>query len=226
MQHDKETQIEWTVETPSLEYQVVSGRQFSLINKVSGIKEDVYIPFDAAGNLNNEIAQCGNTLFIGTGPKCYEFAAKTQCARRGNIGSAYILNDGRCVLLRPHHHDNTARIILPRVLVPETYDYDREFIVCVNAHLMPLYTRAIRVQMLPDGIGVTVDMVRAPNDQQLQSIQEYYESTCMKVFVAEIQYNTRMIGRIRTWLEFNEFIVAQRSKTFASILLQIPDVPV
>jgi hypothetical protein len=99
-------------------------------------------------------------------------------------------------------------------MVPDTHDYDREFIVCVNAHLMPLYSRAIRVQMLPNGIGVTVDMLIPPNDQQMQSVREYFEATCMDVFVAEIKYNVQMIGRIRAWQEFSEFITAQRSMTF------------
>jgi hypothetical protein len=109
-------------------------------------------------------------------------------------------------------------------MVPETHIYDREFVLRVNAHLMPLYARAIRGQMYPDGIDVTVDMLKPPNVEQIQSIREYYESTTGDVFVAEMRYNLQMIGRVRRWDEFYEYITVQRKRTFANFLMHIQGV--
>ena len=217
--HNEEAQVE--MHNNITEYEVVSGRRFSLTNKETGDREDVFIPFDLHINLNNRIAETANVLYVGTGKECFEFAVQRKLAHKGNLASAYILGDGRCVLMRPHTHDNTARIVLPRAMVPDTHIYDKEFVLRVNAHLMPLYARAIRVQMYPNGIGVSVDMLMPPNLEQLQSIREYYESTTGDVFVAEMRYNLKMIGRVRGWDEFHEYITVQQTKTFANFLMHI-----
>jgi len=220
--HNDKPQVE--MHNNITEYEVVSGRRFSLTNKETGNREDVFIPFDLPINLNDKIAETANVLYVGTAHECFEFVAKKQSARKDNVVSAYILDDGRCVLMRPHSHDNTARLVLPQAMVPETHIYDKEFVLSVNAHLMPLYSRAIRVQMYPNGIGVSVEMLKPPNVEQIQSIREYYESTTGDVFMAEMRYNLKIIGRMRTWQEFYEYITVQRTKTFANFLMHIQDV--
>jgi len=184
------------------ECEEIAGQSFRLINRQKRSKEVIYIPFDAIINLDDEIAQTKNTLFVGTGSECFDYAARTPSARAGHVASTYILTDGRCVLMLPHHHDDTARIVLPPAMVPETHNYDTAFRLSVNAHLMPLYSKAIRVQMYPDGIGVTIDMACQPNIKQVESIREYYDMTDRTVFVAEIKYNGLLIAKATAWHDF------------------------
>lgn len=186
-------------ETPNPEYEEATGRNFNLINKQTGIKEDVLVPFNSDRDYNQDIAGSSHMMFIGTPTECFEFIKKNPSASQGKITSAYILTDGRCVIIYPHHHDQVARTILPKNLVPETHDYDRDFVGKVDSTMMPSYTGAVRVQMLPDGIGVMADMTRPPVEKQMDAIREYYSLTNGDTFVAEIRYNGQLIAWLQSW---------------------------
>jgi len=185
----------------------VTGQTFQLRKKPNGKplrdKEDVFVPFDSLGDVNDKITNAYHKKLVGTATECFNYINKTPSARnlKDGVSSAYILDDGRCVLLRPHTHDTTAREVLLMTLPPEPYEPDSAFSLQVNSTLMPLYTRAIRVQMLADGIGVTIDMVNPPTDRQIESIKEYYNLTSQKRFVVEIKWNSELILKVRDDVE-------------------------
>lgn len=192
----------------------VTGRTFQLRKKPNGEpareKEDVFIPFDSLGDVNDRIANAYHKKLVGTATECFNYISKTPSTRnlKDGVSSAYILDDGKCVLLRPHTHDVTAREVLLMMLPPESHEPDSAFSLQINSTLMPLYTRAIRVQMLEDGIGVTIDMVNPPTDRQIESILEYYELTNQKRFVVEVKWNSELILKVRD--DFEDFVDLMR----------------
>jgi len=195
-----------------IDFEPVTGRTFQLRKKSNRNgepvreKEDVLIPFNSVGDLNERIINAYHKKLVGTATECFDYINKTPSARnlKDGVSSAYILNDGRCVLLRPHTHDVTAREVLLMTLPPEPYEPDSAFSLQINAILMPLYTRAIRVQMLADGIGITIDMIHPPNDKQIESIKEYYLLTTRERFVAEVKWNSELILKVRR--DFEDFV--------------------
>lgn len=187
----------------------VTGRTYQLRRKPNGDpvreKEDVFISFDSLGDLNERIINAYHKKLVGTATECFHYINRTPSARnlKDGVSSAYILDDGRCVLLAPHTHDTTAREVLLMTLPPEPYEPDSAFSLQINSTLMPLYTRAIRVQMLADGIGVTIDMVNPHTDRQIEAIKEYYELTSQKRFVVEVKWNSELILKVRD--DFEDF---------------------
>lgn len=185
---------------------MVVGHQFSLVNKKTGCKERILVPFDQCAGGDDLIAATGATLYVGNSCDCFEFIKGNPSSRAGRIASAYVLADGKCVLLLPHHHDQVARAILPKLLVPQTHDYDREFVGKLNSTLMPLYTGVVRVQMLPDGIGVMIDVLRPPTCNQLQAVEEYYDLTSGETFVVEVNHNGRLLAWLRSFVDLDTLV--------------------
>jgi len=201
---------EWVDDNNNTRHELAVGAEFSFQNKdknkSTGIKDrsDVVVPYDSLGNVNDAIAQSTNSMLVGTPQEAHEFIVKTPSARFRNTSSVYILNDGRVAVMKPHTHDQTAASVLGQRLVPEEYDSDGHFIRNeVRSPLMPLYAGALRCQIYADGIGVTVDMARKPNKNQLQSIRELYELTSRKIFTAEIKWNRELRGYIHN--DINDF---------------------
>lgn len=201
---------EWVDDSNNTRHEPAVGAEFSLQhkekNKATGIKDrsDVVVPYDSLGNVNDAITQSTHSMFVGNPQEAYDFILRMPSARFHNTSSVYILNDGRIAVMRPHTHDETAASVLGHRLVPEEYDSDGHFIRNeVRSPLMPLYAGALRCQIYTDGIGVTVDMARKPNEKQLQSIRRLYESTPQKRFTAEVKWNRDFRGTIDN--DINDF---------------------
>lgn|GEM_PF-1683546 len=201
---------EWVDDSNNTRHEPAVGAEFSLQNKVknraTGIKDrsDVVVPYDSLGNVNDAITQSTHSMFVGTPQEAHNFILKTPSARFHNTSSVYILNDGRIAVMRPHTHDEVAASVLGQRLVPEEYESDGHFIRKeVRSPLMPLYAGALRCQIYPNGIGITVDMVQKPNRNQLPSIRALFELTSREIFSAEIKWNRELRGYINN--DINDF---------------------
>ena len=170
---------------------------FRLTNKATGQKEDVWIPFDICDSCDDLVMNTSHTLLVGTTEECYRYIERNPgVARSGFISSAYVLANGRCVLLHPHTHDAVARTVLGRILVPDTHGYGPSTGALFNSTLMPLYAGAMRVQMRPDGIGVTIDTAKPPSLEQHTAVKDYYYLTSREVFVCEVNHMAGFVKHI------------------------------
>lgn len=178
-----------------------------MINRETGESEDISIPIEhEEESYKDIIIKHRDTLCNGTAQEVYDYIAKNPSARAGNIASAYILPSGEYILLMSHHHDEVARSILPKILVPPTHDYGRTFVGKINSLHMPIFTGAIRVQLLPDGLGVMIDMANPPSNAQINAIKDYYNMTNGNTFVCEINYKGEQLAWVRSLLDLDVFL--------------------
>jgi hypothetical protein len=75
-----------------------------------------------------------------------------------------------------------------------------------------MYTGALRVQLLPDGIGTMIDMVRPPTQAQVDAIHNYYTLTGGNTFVVEVNYNGELLAWLQSWPDFDHFIKNYKKK--------------
>jgi hypothetical protein len=199
---NKVAQVNWEPEIDPNDvnrYKNIEGHKFNLQRKgIKGSTDEIIIPFNSVPNMDEQIKDSYYKKVVGTPEDCFSAIKKNPslAAARDSISSAFILRDGICVLNIPHTHDETARSILPNYMLPETHEPNKAFGMSINSDHMPLYARALRAQFRPTGLGVTIDMLVPPTEEQINAIRDYYNLTSKEYFVAEIKWDRELLGRI------------------------------
>jgi hypothetical protein len=121
--------------------------------------------------------------------------------------SLYVGPSGDVFLLQPHQHNETARRVL-RTVHPDLP------LNLVKGHLAGGYSHTDltrvsgiqRIQIYPDGMGVTIEMSRPPNRAQLDAIRDTYSMTPMERFVAEINLDGKNVAHLTSFSQLVHFV--------------------
>ena len=123
--------------------------------------------------------------------------------------SLYLSPDGEYFLIPSHSHDEVSRKVL-RSINPELpackenckYQKGGGY---THSDLTQV-TGIQRVQIYNDGMGITIEMSNPPNIKQLNAIRDAYEMTSQDRFVAEINYDGKLIKHLKSFKELVSFV--------------------
>ena len=151
-----------------------------------------------------EEALAGVARFVGSASGLFTGPRPGQNMK--GFDSLYVGPSGDLFLLHPHQHNETARQVL-RTVHPELPANPVKRVAGGYTHTDLTQASGIqRIQIYRDGMGVTVEMCRPPNDGQLGAVREAYMLTPMGRFVAEINVVGTTVGRFTSFGELVEFV--------------------
>lgn len=123
------------------------------------------------------------------------------------LDSLYVGPSGSIFMLDPHQHNETARKVLRTVHPDLPPNLVKGRLAGGYRHTdLTLASGIQRIQIYPDGMGVTAEMCRPPNGLQLGAVREAYMLTPMERFVAEINVAGTTVGWFTSFGELAEFV--------------------
>ena len=124
------------------------------------------------------------------------------------FNSLYVGPSGDAFLLDSHQHDETARSVLCTVHpdLPANLRGKRLKAGCYSHTDLTLASGIQRIQIYRDGMGVTVEMRRPPNGEQLGAVRDAYMLTPMDRFVAEINLDGELVAHLTSFGQLVHFV--------------------
>ncbi len=135
------------------------------------------------------------------------FTAHNPGQNMRGFDSLYVGSSGNVFMLDPHRHDETARRVLRTVHpeLPEILTKGQKAGGYTHTDLIQA-SGVQRIQIYSDGMGVTVEMSRPPNHDQLRTIRDIYSMTPMERFVAEINVDGKLLTHLTTFPQLVNFV--------------------
>ncbi len=163
------------------------------------------LPFTPAAPEVYEEVLAGLARFVGEAGEMFRTQRPGVNSKR--LDSLYVGPSGSIFMLDPHQHNETARKVLRTVHPDLPPNLVKGRLAGGYRHTdLTLASGIQRIQIYDDGMGVTVEMCRPPNQPQLEAVRDAYMRTPMSKLVAEINVAGTTVGWFTSFGELAEFV--------------------